>query len=139
MTNEREAPSPYIGDFRDGAHVPASSAEASDETPEDYTVSGDVIRFMWDYGVIVPLWDGEGLLSEEPAWLRTALGLSEGLIQALTAWGQDMDHADNIAWKQKTRDEWEQAYRGLDARALDLVESLRRELEPRYEVTYRPW
>jgi hypothetical protein len=107
--------------------------------PEDYTVRGDVIRFMWDYGVSVPLWDQEGLLPHEPGWLHRALGLSDGLIQALTAWGEDMTRADGTAWDRGPEGEWEQAYRVLDDRARDLVEWLRRELAPRYDVTYKPW
>lgn len=114
-------------------------SESSDETPEDYAVSGDVIRFMWDYGVSDPLWDQEGLLPHEPEWLHRALGLSDGLIQALTTWGQDMNTADGTPWNQRSQGEWEQAYRALDGRARGLVEWLRRELAPRYEVTYMPW
>lgn len=102
-------------------------------------MSGDVIRFMWDYSVTVPLWDREGLLPDEPEWLHSALGLSEDLIQALTAWGHDMNSADGTPWKRRSKVEWEQAYRELDARARDLVDRLRRELAPRYEVTYKPW
>jgi hypothetical protein len=137
MDDDRRAPRP-IGDYPGGAHWSAVPAEPSDEAPEDYTVSGDVIRFMWDYGVSVPHWDREGLLPHEVDWLQRALGLSEHLIQALTAWGQDMNNADGTAWNRRSKDEWEHAYRELDARARDLVEWLRRELAPRYEVTYKP-
>jgi len=84
MDDDRRAPRP-AGDYPGGAHWSAVPAEPSDEAPEDYTVSGDVIRFMWDYGVSVPLWDREGLLPHEPDWLQRALGVSEHLIQALFA------------------------------------------------------
>lgn len=137
--DDRKAPLPYIGDYPDGAYWSALPAESSDESLEDYTVSGVVIRFMWDYGVSVPLWDREGLLPHEPEWLQRALELSEHLIQALTAWGQDMNNADGTPWNRRSKDEWEQAYRELNARARDLVEWLRRKLAPRYEVTYKPW
>lgn len=88
---------------------------------------------------LLPLWDREGLLPDETEWLREALGLSEDLIDALGAWGHDMNTADGTSWKQRSKDEWEHAYRELDARARDLVERLRRELAPRYKVTYKPW
>lgn len=88
-------------------------------------VRGDTIRFMW---VTVPLWGREGLLPDEPEWLHRALGLSGGLIQALTVWGADMNSADGTAWNRRSKEEWEQAYLALDARARDLVEWLRREL-----------
>lgn len=100
---------------------------------------GDAIRFMWDYGVTVPLWDREGLLPDDPRWLRKTLGLSEHLIRALSAWGKDMNSADGTPWAQRSKGEREQAYRELDERALDLVDRLRRELVPRLEVTYKSW
>jgi hypothetical protein len=65
-----EGATPYIGDYPDGAYWSALPAESSGETPEHYTVSGDVIRFMWDYGVSVPRWDREELLPHEPEWLH---------------------------------------------------------------------
>ncbi len=139
VMEDRDVPPPYLGDYPDGAYWSALPAESSDETPEDHEVSGDVIRFMWDYGVTVPLWDREGLLPHEPDWLRSALGLSEELVRALTAWGNDMNDADGTPWKRRSPEEWHQAYRDLDARARDLVEWLRRELDPRYRVTYKPW
>ena len=51
----------------------------------------------------------------------------------------DMNNADGTPWNRRSKDEWERAYRVLDARARDLVEWLRRELAPRYEVTYKAW
>lgn len=139
MDDDPKAPPPYLGDDPSGAYWSTLPAESSDEAPGDYTVSGDVIRFMWDYTVSVPLWDRGGLLPDEPEWLQEALGLSEHLVRALSAWGQDMNSADGTPWNRRSKDEWEQAYRELDARARDLVEWLRRELAPRYEVTYKPW
>lgn len=50
-----------------------------------------------------------------------------------------MNNADGTAWAGRPKDEWEQAYRVLDARARDLVEWLRRELASRYDVIYNPW
>jgi hypothetical protein len=77
----------HLGDFPLGAHWSAEARPGGQEDePADYSVSGSVIRMMWDYGVRVPLWDAEGLLPEEPDWLRKALGLSDPLIEDLTRW-----------------------------------------------------
>ena len=94
---------------------------------------------MWDYSVHVPLWDAEGLLPEEPEWLRRQLGLGDKLIEALTDWGSRMNHLDGTRGGHKSDAEWEQAYRDMDARARDLVEWLGRELGTRYRVVYKPW
>ena len=53
------------------------------EADDDASVVGDTLTFSWDFGVTVPLWDAEGLLSDEPHWLHRALGLSPGLIDDL--------------------------------------------------------
>lgn len=98
----------------------------------DCAIDGKVIRFMWDYGVVVPLWNA-GLLPEEPEWLRTTLGLSDELIRGLTSWGNAMCALD--ADKRSSR----QDYLDLDQTARVLVERLSLELEPRYSVVYVPW
>ena len=91
---------------------------------------------MWDYGVRgVPLWADGGLLNGEPSWLREALGPSEDLISALDVWGCAMDDLDASAHSPAV----EQAHRELDSQAMALVDRLRRELEPRFQVTYVPW
>jgi len=98
------------------------------------TVTGDVITFMWDYGVQVPLWtDAEGLLPEEPEWLRRVLGLSDPLIADLTAWGRAMFRLD-----AHPRLRTAAAYRALDAQARRLVDLVGEELPERFTVTYRP-
>ncbi|WP_162794485.1 hypothetical protein [Nocardioides houyundeii] len=133
---------PHLGDYPNGAYWSAVRVEPVTEGEEDdYDVPpiGDVIHFMWDYTVNVPLWDAEGLLPEEPEWLRRQLGLGNKLIEALTDWGSRMNHLDGTPWGQKSDAEWEQAYRDMDARARDLVERLRRELGTRYRVVYKPW
>ena len=89
---------------------------------------------MWDYGVRVPLWDAEGLLPEDGEWLRGVLGLSDPLIEDLTTWGLDMDALDAAPSRRTTK-----AYEALDARARELVQRLRREVGPRYSVTYHAW
>ena len=96
-------------------------------------MNGGVIRLMWDYGVTVPLWDAEGLLPEEPEWLRAALGLSDALIDDLTRWGNDMNALDVAALSSSSQ------YEALDVRARALAERLQRELSSRFSVQYRPW
>jgi hypothetical protein len=81
------------------------------------------------------LWVDGGLLNDEPSWLREALGLSDDLISAMHAWGCAMDDLDRSADSPAV----EQAYRDLDSQALALVERLRHELDPRFQVTYEPW
>lgn len=89
---------------------------------------------MWDYGVRVPLWDETGLLPEEPAWLRDALGLSAPLIEELARWGEEMDAVD-AAPSRRTPEAYEQ----LDRRARALARRLQDELGARFTVRYRPW
>lgn len=101
---------------------------------DEGSVSGDVIRFMWDYSVHIPLWGDEGKLPEEPEWLRRELGLSDGLIDGMATWGHDMCELDGTeaAFDMETG-------RVMDERARDLVERLRAELGSRYRVVYKPW
>ena len=127
--------SPYIGD-PDGPHWSAFPPEGwtpGEEEP-DHTVHGDELRFFWDYGVRVPLWDSHGLMSDDPAWLREALGLSDALVADLAAWGSAMEHLDAHP-ELRT----ETAYDDLDRQARGLVERLRVELDTRFTVNYDPW
>ncbi|MEX0427777.1 hypothetical protein AB3X52_09115 [Nocardioides sp. DS6] len=106
-----------------------------DDLEPDFSVAGNVITFMWDYGAVVPLWcDGIGLLPEEPEWLRTALGLSNLLILDLSEWGNAMGHLDANPPLQT-----EEAHRDLDHRARALVNRLQQELGSRFTVRYKPW
>ena len=115
----------------DSAHRPG----VADDVAPELGVDGDVIRFMWDYGVTVPLWtDHEGLLPDDPEWLRGALGLSDALIEDLRAWGAAMGYLDANPRLRTGR-----AYRDLDQRARGLVARLEEELAPRLTVEYRPW
>jgi hypothetical protein len=133
---DREPPPKHVGDYPHGAY---SSAEAPagfvDDDALDFTVTGDVIKFMWDYGVVVPLWtDWDGLVPEERDWLRTALGLSDPLIRDLREWGTAMDHLDaNPSLRTG------QAYRDLDRQARELVTRLQQEVGSRFTITYQPW
>lgn len=132
---DRDLP-PHLGAYPDGAYWSAEPPPGyvGDGEP-DFSVDGDVIRFMWDYGVVVPLWtDGDGLLSDEPEWLRRALGLSDLLIHDLREWGIAMNNLDgNPALGT------ESAYRDLDEQARGLVDRLQRELGSRFTVKYQPW
>jgi hypothetical protein len=131
-----DAPPPmHFGDYPHGAYWSAERrAQGQEDEPADYSVSGSVLRMMWDYGVRVPLWDAEGLLPEEPDWLRKALGLSDPLIEDLTRWGLDMVELDAVPSRRTT-----EAYEALDARARELAERLQQELGSRYRVKYHPW
>lgn len=132
------SPLPWLGDHSEGtywwsAHPLDEADRGDDDAPPTHVPVGP-IRFMWDYGVRVPLWDDTGLLPEEPAWLRTALGLPDDLVRDLTRWGADMDALDGDPRLRTV-----QAYAGLDARARALVARLERAIGDRYEVRYRPW
>lgn len=100
----------------------------------DITVGGEVITFMWDYGVRVPLWGPFGLLPDDPRWLSAVLRLSDSLIEDLTRWGDSMLELD-AAPSQRTQE----AYERLDVRAQDLVQRLQTEVGSTYTVRYRPW
>ena len=119
-----------------GAHFSAErpAGWADDEDALDLNVEGSVIRFMWDYAVTVPLWDGGGKLPDEPEWLRAALGLSDQLILDLEAWGNGMRALDADPPLRT-----EQAYPHQDRLARELVQRLQGELGSRYTVVYRPW
>lgn len=134
---DRDPPPKYFGDYPDGAYWSAERRGPTDESEvdvEDFTIEGRVIRFMWDYGVRVPLWDGGGLLPEEPEWLRSALGLSDALSRDLREWGNDMETLDANPPLRT-----EQAYRDLDLRARGLVERLQHEVGSRFTIEYKSW
>jgi hypothetical protein len=100
-------------------------------------IAGDEIEFRWDHGVAVPLWDEEGLLPEEPEWLRRVLHLSDALIDELTRWGGAMEAREGTPVSASTK--WQQADEDLRRRGQDLAESVQREVGSRYTVTYKPW
>jgi hypothetical protein len=110
------------------------ASPSPDDDGDDDGVRGDVIRFMWDYGVSVPLWEDDGLLPDDPEWLRRELGLSDGLIRDLTDWGSAMQALDAHPSRRTKR-----AYDELDHQARALVEELQAELGSRLTVTYQPW
>jgi hypothetical protein len=130
------SPPVYFGDYPHGAYWSAERmSDAQEDAPADYSVSGPVLRLMWDYGVWIPLWDAEGLLPEEPEWLRDALCLSERLIDDLGRWGLDMNELDSAAPHRRTR----KAFAALEVRGRELALRLQEEVGSRYTVEYRPW
>ena len=54
-------------------------------------VKGSRIRLMCDYGGGIPVWDEEGGLPEDPAYLARELGLSRELVADLMAWSREWD------------------------------------------------
>ena len=136
MTGE-EMPPRHLGDFPDGAYWPAdppAGADVEDGVDEVAHVPTGPIRFSWDYGVRVPLWDDAGLLPEDPAWLREALGLDDTLVRDLAQWGRDMEELDAAPRLRSM-----QAYAALGGRARELVARLRVVLAGRHEVAYDAW
>ncbi len=106
----------------------------SQEPRRHHCITGDALLFMWDYGVVVPLWIDHRLVPEDPPWLRDALGLSDPLIRDLVAWGDAMSelHGDSSQ-------EVDQAtYGELKQRAAVLVDRLQQEVGSRFTVTCTP-
>lgn len=101
---------------------------------EAQQVEGTELRFMWDYGVTVPLWDASGLLPDDREWLGAALGLHGSVVDDLRAWGEAMEHLD-----ANPRLGTPKAYRDLDRQAKKLVARLQDELAGRFTVTYVSW
>lgn len=136
MPSSDDAPPPtYFGDYPLGAYWAAERDTPGDEEePADHAVSGPVIRLMWDYGVRVPLWDAEGLLPEDPEWLREALGLGDPLIEDLRKWGLDMEALDASPSRRTT-----EAHEALHARARQLVRRLQEDVGSRYRIVHHPW
>lgn len=136
MATNDDAPLPaHFGDNPHDAFwsaAPPPGAEADELV--DRSISGPVIRMMWDYGVRIPLWDAEGLLPEESEWLREALGLSERLIDDLRRWGIDMSGLD-----AHPRRRTEEAYSGLDVRGRALAQRLQQEVGSSFNIKYHPW
>jgi hypothetical protein len=123
-----DPPPPYFGDYPHGAYWSAFHQDSSvddDGEAEDFTVEGTRLRIMWDEGA-GPLWGDEGLLPDDPEWLRQALGLSNSLIADLRAWVSDMDAARERGQSQAP----------LNHRALQLTERLQTEVGSRFRVRF---
>jgi len=92
-----------------------------------WNVEGTRLRIMWDEGA-GPLWGEEGLLPDDPDWLREALGVSDALIADLLAWVRDMDEARDRGQSQAL----------LNPRALQLADRLQTEVGSRFRIRFRP-
>ena len=124
-----DLPPPYLGDYPSGVYWSAFRPEGSaddDDEADDFTVEGNKLRLMWDEGA-GPLWGEEGLLPDDPDWLRQALGLSDSLIADLLAWVSAMDAAHERRQPQSR----------LNEQAVQLAERLQTEVGPRFRVTFR--
>jgi hypothetical protein len=108
-----------------------------DGTGDQYSVDGDEIRFMWDYGVTIPLWTDDGLVPDDPEWLRQALGLSDALIARLTRWGEAMEARDGDHAPGSPG--WSESGATLTRQGRDLSDALQREVGSRFTVTYVAW
>lgn len=92
---------------------------------------GSALRVMWDE-TAGPMWGDEGLLPEEPEWLRTALGLTESVVTALGNWMSDMTA---FRFGPRTED-WQARQQQLNERGDELAKRVQEEVGPRYRVRY---
>lgn len=125
-----DSPRPYLGDYPNGAYWSAFRRDGSVDDhaeAEDFSVEGTTLRIMWDEGA-GPLWGDEGLLPDDPEWLRQALGLSDALIADLLAWVREMDVARDRG----------QSRTPLSRHALQLTERLQTEVGSRFRVRFHP-
>ncbi len=124
---DRERPPAHFGDYPHGAYWSAfPPAGSADDDEAHYSVEGSDLRIMWDEGA-GPLWTTEeGLLPDDPEWMKRALGLSDLLVAELLTWLHDMNAA-----QQRYLPTTE-----LDERALQLAARLQGEVGSRFEVRY---
>lgn len=125
MDGRIDDPPPYFGDYPDGVYWSAVRPDNYVEPEEDFSVEGTNLELMWDQ-VGGPLWADEGLLPDDPEWLRRALGLSESLIADVLEWMRDMEALDR--YESRTP---------LDNRGQQLAERLQAEVGTRFHVTFR--
>lgn len=112
--------------------------DPSDDPAPGEHVAGTWIRVMPEWGVGIPLWDSEGDLGEDHAWIHTELGLSVELLVELTAWNAEWEQAHEPA---ATRDgprapaAWAEDH---DRRGRALTDRVRAEIKPGFQVFYKP-
>jgi len=98
-------------------------------------VKPGVIEFYPDDTVTMPLWDQDGLLPDDPEWLRQELGLSQELIDDLVAWARDWDQppsrveSEVAAWIERLPERRVEGHR--------LFERLEAEVSPRFTLVNR--
>lgn len=91
--NDQERPPLHFGDYPRGAYWSAVGPESPEDNEDTYSVEGFDLRIMWDEGA-GPLWTTEdGLLPDDPEWMKSALGLSDSLVADLLRWLHDMNAA----------------------------------------------
>jgi hypothetical protein len=129
---DQERP-PYLGDSNRwySSDVAPGGTQASDED-EHYTVAGSDLRIMWDEGA-GPLWACDGLLPDDPTWVRRALGLSNSLVADLFAWLSDMSALHQRLSFADARERVQQ----FDEQGQELAERLQTEVGARYRVWYQ--
>lgn len=126
--NDQERPPLHFGDYPRGAYWSAVGPESPEDNEDNYSVEGSDLRIMWDEGA-GPLWTTEdGLLPDDPAWMKSALGLSDSLIADLLRWLHDMNAAQ----------QHHPPTRHLDEKAEQLADRLRAEVGARFKVRYHP-
>lgn len=125
-TGDPERPPLHFGDYPRGAFWSSVGPESPEDNENDYAIEGADLRIMWDEGA-GPLWTTEdGLLPDDPEWMKRALGLSDSLVADLLTWLHDMDDAQ----------QHHPPTRHLDETAELLADRLRAEVEPRFKVRY---
>ena len=132
VMEDREPPPPYFGDYPHGAYWSAVRPEGGwVEEAEDNTVEGSQLRIMWDEGA-GPLWATEGLLPDDPEWLRRALDLSDSLVADLLTWLSDMTalHLGSPVA------DWRERARALERRGRELADRVQAQVGARYRVRY---
>jgi hypothetical protein len=78
-------------------------------------------------------WASDGLLPDDPEWLRRALDLSDSLVADLLTWLSDMTalhFGSSVA-------DWHELRRQPDERGRQLAERLQAEVGTRYKVRYQ--
>ncbi|HET7326910.1 MAG TPA: hypothetical protein VFJ14_06435 [Nocardioidaceae bacterium] len=132
---DADAPLRHFGDYPHGAYW-SVDVPADDQEDESYEVSGTTITFMPDDSVTVPVWDEEGLLPEDPAWLHQVLGLSPELVADIATWGTEWNAAGTGSRHLPGMPDQAHPNR-LDAEAHILAERLRAELPSAFTVLLR--
>ena len=94
-----------------------------------------VIEFYPDDTVTMPLWDQDGLLPDDPEWLRQELGLSQELIDDLVAWARDWDQPPSRVESEVTA--WIERLPERQAEGHRLFGRLQAEVSPRVTLVNR--
>jgi len=129
---DEDRPAPYHGEHPDDAPWSLVAPEGSELSLEgEFTVEGSELRVMWDEGA-GPLWASDGLLPDDPEWLRRALGLRDSLVADLVAWAIDMNapHASTRVADRRAR------RRQLRQTGRLVADRVQAEVGPRFRVRF---